>query len=178
MDPSLERRPRLLLGQATAVFATAMLLGSTSLADTPVSAFSTGNFHKGEMHFPLYRGASQQPEVIVPALPGNCERHVDTTVKWNEEQNKVTVRLRGKGVLDPHPTITRTLGVDFFPNPFWPEAKDIVDGVYQFWLVSPAEELTFYYDGTTLDLLGSTYEFPTPPPGAIPVPIPSVKLLG
>src|SRR5262245_14088934 len=107
MDQSLEHRPRFLRGQATAVFAVAMLLGSTSLADTPVEAFSTGNFHKGEMHFPMYRGGSQQPEVTVPALPGNCGRHVDATVKWNEEQDKVTVRLRGKGVLDPHPTITR-----------------------------------------------------------------------
>jgi hypothetical protein len=155
-----------------------MLLGSTSLADSPLEAFSTGNIHKGEMRFPLVRGASQQPEVTVPALPGNCERHVDVTLKWDEEEDWVTVRLRGKGVLDQYPTVHRTLGVDYFPNPFWPETKDVVNGVYQFWFVSPAEEHTFYYDGTTLDLLGSDLEFASPPPGSIPIPIPTVKLVG
>ena len=177
MDQPRSRRLRI-LGQAIALCCAALLFGSSSLADSPLDAFSSGNFHKGVIAIPLFRGAAPQPEVTIPALPNNCERHVDMTVRWNEEEDWVKVNLRGKGVLEQFPTITRTEGVNFFPNQFWPEIKDIVHGRYQFWFISAAEELTFYYDATTLDLLGSELDFPSQPPNTIAIPIPSAKIVG
>ncbi len=172
--PSSRRSWKLALVLCTA----SLLVGSTVLADRPSEISSSGNYHKGTLSLPLIRGAAMQPEVTLVTTPGNCERQIDMSVRWNEEEDWVKVKLRGKGVLVPYPNVPRTEGVNFFPNPFWPEAKDIVGGRYQFWFIAPAGDITFYYDATTLDIMGSQYEFPTPPPGAIPLTIPSVKLIG
>src|SRR5262245_22173681 len=163
MDGSTVRLSRRSPGVAVTLCAAVLLLGSTGLADQHLSPSGSGTFHKGEIHFPLIRGAAMQPEVTVVPLPGNCERHVDMTVRWSEEEDLVTVKLKGKGVLEQFPNVTRTLGVNFFPNPFWPEAQSFVGGRYQFWFISPAGNITFYYDLATKDLLGSQYDFASPP---------------
>lgn len=136
-----------------------------------------GDLHKGKIKMPLLRGAAMQPEVTVIAPLGQCDSQIDMTIKWNEQADWVKVRLRGDHVLERKPDIDRTPGVNFFPNPFWPEPEDIVDGRYQFWFISPGENIIFYYDYVTLDLLGSEYDFPTPPP-AIAIPIPGVNVMG
>src|SRR5690606_25007126 len=53
-----------------------------------------------------------------------------------------------------------------------PEAKDIVNGRYQLWFIMTSEEIPYYYDPVTLEILGSVHSFPTPPEGAIVVPLP------
>lgn len=119
-----------------------------------------------------------QPEVTVLTPFGQCDRPIEMTIRWNEQADWVKVRLRGEEVLERFPDLVRTEGVNFFPNPFWPESKDIQDGRYQFWFISPAGNMTFFYDPVTFDLIGSEFDFTTPPAGAIPLSIPSVKVLG
>jgi hypothetical protein len=152
--------------------------GSSGYADAPVAPRSGGDHHRGFLTVPLHRGAAVPPEATVIALPGNCEREMQVTLRWDEEDNIVQGKLTGKGVLVPHPDIDRTPGVNYFPNPFWPEIEDIHGGRYQFWIISEGPLLDFYYDGTTKDLLGSALDFPSPPPGSTTVSLPTVRAIG
>jgi hypothetical protein len=124
---------------------------------------------------PLYRGAATAFELTVIATPNGCTTHPVVDLDWSEEENVVNVHLHGKGVLQQFPSVSRTEGVDFFPNPFWPETKDFVGGRYQLWIISPAAPITFYYSGTDRHLLGSQYDFAEQPAGSIPVPFPTVR---
>src|SRR5262245_23158986 len=147
MNASRGSRPIHALGTAGALAGSFLLFGSIGLADSGFEEGAIGgDVHKGEMHVPMRWSVSTAPETLSIPVPGDCQRTIDMTMKWDEEQDYVRVRLKGKGVLTPHPTVHRTTGVDFFPNAFWPEQKDIDGGRYQFWLVSPAEAFTLYYD--------------------------------
>lgn len=164
---------------ATLGCAALSLTGADAHAAKPDGPFSKGNLEKGQLHLPLYRGNALPFELTVPATPNDCANHLDLTMKWDAAANEVEVKLKGKQALEPHPSISRTEGVDFFPNPFNPEIEDVVDGRYQLWLVSATGPmLLFYYDGATLDLLGSELDFEIPPPGSIPVPFPTLYLVG
>ncbi len=160
----------------TAALGLAMLLSSLGLADSPVRPRSSGTFHKGSLTMPLRRGGATPFEAFLPALPSSCEAEMTITLTWDEQANQVHARLKGRHVLVPHPTIRRTLGVDFFPNPIWPEQKDFTNGRYLFWILSPAQMITFYYDSATHDIIGSEFEHPTPPPGAASLTVPGLKL--
>lgn len=137
---------------------------------------SYGTYDKGTLTVPLRRGGAIIPETFLPQLPSNCTAEMTLTISWDEEENWVKYHLTGTHVLNPNPSVQRTEGVNFFPNPFWPEEQNFTNGRYMLWTISPSQMITFYYDPTTLDLMGSQYEFPTPPAGAIPVTIPGIKL--
>lgn len=161
--------------------AAALLLPSLGVGDAhapPKPAWSKGTTDRGVMRFRLHRGALLPSEFTIYDSPGNCEGSIEVTLRWNEATNRVRLRLKGKNVLHPHPDLDRTEGVDFFPNPFFPEPEDIVDGRYQLWMIGQAHLVTYYYDAQTLDLLGSEYDLPgPPPPGTIPVGIPTANLI-
>lgn len=166
-------------GPACALVVSSMFFGTVVLADQAFQeGRSFGDVHEGKMEIPLYWSAATAPEVYSVAMPGDCQRSINLTMRWDEEQDWLKVRLKGKHVLMPHPTVTRVPGVTFFPNPFWPEQAAYTNGRYQLWFISPSEEIHFYYDGATLDLVGSNHDFPSQPPGTIDVPIPGIKVLG
>jgi hypothetical protein len=161
----------------TAALGLGMLLGPLGFADSPVRPRSSGTYHKGSLTAPLRRGGATPFEAFLPALPSGCQAEMTITLAWDEQDNRVHARLRGKHVLVPHPTIRRTLGVDFFPNPIWPEQKDFRNGRYLFWILSPSRMITFYYDGATRAVMGSEFDTLAPPPGAIPLAVPGLKLV-
>lgn len=132
-----------------------------------------GDESRGRLTTQLHRGASVPDELMVIATPNDCRGSLDLEVEWDEAENYVRIHLTGENALDPHPTVHRTEGVDYFPNDFWPEAKDVEDGRYLLWLIHVPGLVDFYYDATTLDLLGSEYDFESPPENAIPVEIPA-----
>jgi hypothetical protein len=154
MQDVTQRKHRYLF---TGALGLAMLPGSPGFADSPARPRSSGTFHSGSLTVPLRRGAATPFEAFLPALPSNCAAEMTITLTWNERANQVHARLTGRHVLVPHPTIRRTQGVDFFPNPLWPEQKDISNGRYLLWILSPAQMITFYYDGATRDILGSEF---------------------
>ena len=178
MKRSLRRAALLAFGSVCIITSSLVLTGSSGHANAPVTAKSGGNYRKGFMTVPLYRGVAVPPEATVVALPGNCEREMKVTLRWDEEENEVKIKLTGDGVLVPHPNVDRTPGVNYFPNPFWPEIEDIVGGRYQFWIISQAGLLDFYYDASTLDLIGSALDFPSQPPDTIAVALPTVRAIG
>jgi hypothetical protein len=155
-----------------------LALAAVGVADSLFTPRSSGDHNKGTLQLPLRRGAAVAWETYFPILPSNCEGEMQLTLSWDEDENWVKVKLKGQHLFTPHPSIHRTEGVNFFPNPFFPERKDYDNGRYQFWLISPAGMITVYYSAITLDFIGTQYEFPTPPPDSIPVPVPGIKLVG
>lgn len=141
-------------------------------AGQPHVPYLKGDVDKGEYVSRLYRGAVVPDELLVLPTGDNCESHVDAHVSWNKAQNWVKVRLVGKKALTPYPTVNRTEGVDYFPNPFMPEPEDFNNGRYQFWFIMLGEPIDFYYDVATLDLLGSEHDFTEPPIGVITLHLP------
>jgi len=164
------------VGAIAAASSFALLLGNVAATNGP-TVQSKGTYEKGKLEIPLYRGAAQPLELAVIPTPNNCQGHVDLKLEWDEEENWVKVKLKGDNVLERFPDIDRTPGLNFNPNPWFPEPEDIVDGRYQFWIVTNGRMLTFWYDPSSLDLLGSELDFEDgPPAGAIPVPFPTLRL--
>ncbi|HYV50236.1 MAG TPA: hypothetical protein VFA20_35520 [Myxococcaceae bacterium] len=129
----------------------------------------------------MYRGASDGIEDYIYAPPdGDCENARGVfRIDWNSKQNVVKYQLKYKKI-PPHPSIHRTEGVDFFPNPAHLAPKDFDNGGYRFWTILAAQSFLndFYYSATTLDFVGSQYDFPAgQPPGTIKVQIPVFGLL-
>ena len=159
------------------VVGVAGFLWSSPADAMPDPPFGKGNLEKGTIEMPLYRGTAVPFELTTTAPPYACDEPLDMTLKWDAEENEVTVKLKGTAAMEPHPDIFRTEGVDFFPNPFHPESKDVIDGRYQLWLISAAgPELTFFYNPATLDLMGSELDFDEPPI-AIPIAFPTLYLV-
>jgi hypothetical protein len=147
----------------------------------PDAPYGTGNLDKGEFKVELFRGAAVPFEITVIETPNNCEGQVDLTVKWDREDNEVKVKLRSdNNTLEQHPDVERDFGVDYLPNPFFPELEDVVNGRYQLWIVSASGPImNFWYSPVTLDLVGGPGEFPPdepPPVGLIPVPFPTLYM--
>jgi hypothetical protein len=154
----------------------ALMLGSTGFADAPLRPQSSGDHHKGSLALTLRRGSDPPFETFLPTLMSNCQGEVALNLSWNEDENWVNIKLKGEHVLQPNPSITRTEGVNFLPNPFFPEEQSYTNGRYLFWFIAPAPLITVYYDPVTLDMIGTEFELPTPPPGAIPLQLPGIKL--
>ncbi len=157
-----------------AVFALALASAAPAHAK-PDGPYGKGNLAKGEVKVMLNRGAVVPFELTVMATPNNCEGHMELTVSWDEDDNEVVLRLEGDEVLTPHPTVERTLGVDYTPNAFFPEPEDYTNGRYQLWVLGAGPITMFYYDPSTLDLMGSQHDFEVPPP-AIPVFLPTQRM--
>lgn len=69
-----------------------LVLGTLSVAGPHVGPRASGDHHKGSFKVPLFRGFAVQPEGTVLELPNNCEREMQLEVRWNEENNQVTVK--------------------------------------------------------------------------------------
>jgi hypothetical protein len=140
-------------------------------------AVGKGTLEKGSIDLQLYRGAVVPFEITVIATPNECNSHLDLNISWDESKNEVRLRMRGKNALEQYPSIDRTLGENYLPNPHFPEPEDFDDGRYQLWIVGAAGPvMPFYYDIETLDLLGGAPDFETPPVPAIPVPFPTLYM--
>src|SRR6185295_6920992 len=149
--------------------------------DKLVAPIWLGDDNRGALVAPMYRGASDGIEDYVYAPPdGDCENARGVMrIDWNSKQNVVKYQLKYKKI-PPHPSIHRTEGVDFFPNPAHLAPKDFDNGGYRFWTILAAQSFLndFYYSATTLDFVGSQYDFPAgQPPGTIKVQNPVFGLL-
>ena len=89
--------------------------------------FDSGNLDAGEFKVELYRGGAVPFELTVAATPNNCEGEIDLTVSWDRDANTVDVAMRSdNNTLEVSPSVDRDLGVDYFPNAFFPEPEDVV----------------------------------------------------
>jgi len=135
---------------------------------------------KGEFRVPLVVGAL--PRELNVATPEMCEGEVDSWVnyKYDRKKNKVWVTVHIEGMPTEPPTICYS---DYQSNPStqFNEYPDCVeDGVWQVWTIGNLfhKDMTFWYDATTLQLLGGDDRFPNgPPAGSFPVIIPGVQMV-
>lgn len=156
----------------------------TRADDELIAPVWKGNDDKGSLYLPQWRGASVGIEEYVWAPPsGDCRKLKGTVrVDWDSAANTAHIVMKYRG-LPRRPSVRRTEGVDYFPDPFHDFPKDFDNGVYRLWVIQGADPVvgTFYYDPATLELLGSQYDFPEGPPNGgavIPVNIPLFTLSG
>jgi hypothetical protein len=156
-----------------------LLLGlPASASDDNIRKFATGTLEEGSLTLPLHRGGSPPVEQLVAATT-DCDAHLTLRITWSKSENVVNVHLVGKGVLEPFPTVLRQVGVNWLPNPFVTETKDVVNGRYQLWIVGGGGPMvTFYFDRTTLNLKGSELDFATPPANSVTLKFPTSYLIG
>ncbi len=168
------KRPLRFIALAGALALASTAMGPSQPADASIDnlELSFGDAKKGFMTLPLYRAGSVPDEFLVLATPGDCQRSVQVTMAWDEAENWVRIRVQSKGALERFPSVDRTEGVDYFHNPWWPEPIDFDNGRYLLWFISSPQLATFYYDVNTLELLGSEYDFESPPIPSIPIEIP------
>lgn len=154
----------------------------TQADDLILSPIWLGDNDKGTLYAPLWRGAFEGIEdyVYTPA-DGDCTKTKGTVrIDWDSAANTVNVLIKGKN-FQVAPSVTRTEGVNWFPDAFHPAPKDITNGAYRIWIVlaSTTRSANFWYDPNTLNLLGSDFDFPSgPPAGAIPVAFPVFSITG
>lgn len=139
-----------------------------------------GGDDRGALLSPLFRGTAAGIEDYVFTPPdGDCKNARGVLrIDWDKAANTVRYQLKLKKV-PVRPEVHRTLGVDFFPDPYHPAPKDFVNGGYRFWTILSAQGLLndFYYDPATLLFLGSQWDFPAgPPAGAIKISVPVFAL--
>ncbi len=175
-NASTRKRKRLglMMGLSVGIATAFASTGSYATHNHQTTPASAGTYEKGELEIPLHRGGAIPFELTVLKTK-DCDGEVKLDIKWDEEENWVKVHATGKRVLDRFPDVDRTEGVNFFPNAFLPEPEDIEDGYYQLWLVASGPMLDFYFDPVTLDLMGSSWDFETPP-SPIVVPFPTLKM--
>ena len=155
----------------TALVSFLILLPDSIVAQSRLS--SRGDVERGSLEIDLHRGAVPPFEILVTETPAES---MHLSVDWNAKQDRVHLRLRGKKALVRYPDIDRKLGENYYPNAFFPEPEDIEGGRYQLWIVSAAgPKINFYYNPDTLDLLGSEFDFESPP-SPIAVPFPTLYL--
>lgn len=135
----------------------------------------------GALVMPMFRGTAVAIEDYLFTPPdGDCGNVRGTLrIDWNSHANRVRYQIKYKNV-PVHPSVHRTEGVDFYPNPVYAAPKDIEDGAYRMWTVLGALSIfrEFYYDGQTFLFVGSEFDFPGgAPPGTITAHIPVFILL-
>ncbi len=149
--------------------------------DKLIAPIWSGDDDRGSLVSPMYRGASAGIEdYIFTPSDGDCANARGIfRIDWDKKKNQVHYQVKYKKV-PVHPAVHRTEGVDYFSDAFHAAPKDFTNGGYRFWTILSAQNgtsKTFYYDPTTLLILGSEYDFPSgPPTGAIPVVIPVFTL--
>ena len=131
---------------------------------------------EGRFEFPLALGLAGNNEVQI-APPQVCEGSARATVTYSKAQNRVLLDVDYHG-LPYRPSFTRPRDVS---NPYvqWPVSVENAN--YQVWFLGRQFNFTttFYYSGTTLQLIGSEFDLPNgPPAGSIPVAVPSAQMIG
>jgi hypothetical protein len=133
----------------------------------------TGDDDHGTLFTPLWRGAFLGIEdyAYAPAN-GDCRDQRGTVyIEWSSTDNTVHIVVKGKHA-PTSPAVHRQEGTEYQFDKFHDAPKDITDSKYKIWIVlgNTATIGNFYYDPTTLDLLGNDFNFPDGPPN------PSVKV--
>ena len=139
-----------------------------------------GDDDRGALVSPMFRGAAAGIEDYVFTPPdGDCASTRGVfRIDWDAAANTVRYQVKLKKV-PVRPSVRRTEGVDYFPNPYHDTPKDIRNGGYRLWTVLSAQGLLndFYYDAGTLLFAGSQWDFPGgQPAGTIKVSVPVFAL--
>ncbi|MEQ9319320.1 MAG: hypothetical protein RIF41_09170 [Polyangiaceae bacterium] len=166
---------------------------ATSSAESALEAedFSFKNttkngLSKGKLKYDKFSLDLQIANELSIREPSMCDGGGSAKITWDESKNEVKISAKFDG-LPYRPTYDYG---DYLGNPghtINPMPDVTEDGVWQMWLIGRwgTIESTWYYDGTTGDLLGNETEFAPggrfgpngPPAGAIPVTVPAFHMI-
>jgi hypothetical protein len=133
---------------------------------------------KGEFEIPMTIGGAAPTETVLEE-PLMCSPEAKAKVKIKYDKSKNTVKL----IADFHKALpyrmsyTRAVDVSTPYNQF---PVTVTNGKWQLWFVPRlfSFETNFYYDATTLRLLGNEVEFPGgPPPNSFPISVPTLQMI-
>jgi hypothetical protein len=133
---------------------------------------------KGEFEIPLTPGGGAPTEVILEE-PRMCspQAKAKVTIKYDKAANTVKLIADFHRALPYRMSYTRAVDVSTPYNVF---PVSVQNGKWQLWFVTRvfSFETNFYYDATTLRLLGNEAEFPGgPPPNAFPIAVPTLHMI-
>lgn len=167
-------------------------LAGTASASTPVSPFALtprapngisaieqryvyAPPDEGRLNFSMTTGNVFPTEVIIEE-PSMCDddAKAEMEIRYSKRKNEVELRGRFEG-LPYRMSYTRDVDVSTPYNQF---PVSVEEGVWQFWFVIRQFNFktTMFYDPMTLQLIGSEFDI-TPPPGAIPVQVPTLHMV-
>lgn len=132
---------------------------------------------EGVIEFPLQLGVNPSNELIIEE-PSICNGSAFVRFTYSKSKNKVTVEALFKGL--PYRMSASRPDDPSTPWNQWPTS--VTNGKWQLWLAGKLynKESIFYYDATTLDLIGNEYDLAKtggPPPDAIPQSIPVLQMI-
>jgi hypothetical protein len=131
---------------------------------------------KGSFELPLSPGVAAPLEVRIET-PETCNGTANVRISYDKARNEVILEAAFRRALPFRFDFTRPEDVSTRFNR-WPVS--VQDGKWQIWFVGRilTVELRFFYDRTTMELLGSEFDFPNgPPPNSFPVPIPVSQMV-
>lgn len=133
---------------------------------------------EGSFEIALRLGMAAPNEVLIEE-PEQCRPEAKATARltYSKRQNKVVLEAEYDG-LPYRMSYTRP---DDISTPYNQFPQSVRDGKWQIWFVGRLLNFrtTFYYDATTLRLIGHAQDLPGgPPPHSIPVQLPTLHMFG
>lgn len=133
--------------------------------------------NKGELVIPLQIGAVAPTETVLEE-PIMCspDATAQVTIKYDKSKNEV------KFVADFHKALPYRMSHTRpdVSTPYNQFPVSVQDGKWQMWFVTRlfSFETNFYYDASTLQLIGNEAEFPGgPPPNSFPISVPTIHMV-
>jgi hypothetical protein len=133
---------------------------------------------KGEFVIPLSAGGGAPTELILEE-PMMCrpEAKAQVTIRYDKSKNEVKFIADFKKALPYRLSVTRPVDTSTPYNQF---PISVHDGKWQMWFVTRvfSFQTNFYYDASTLQLIGNEAEFPGgPPPNSFPIAVPTLHMI-
>jgi hypothetical protein len=129
---------------------------------------------EGRLEIPLIPGLTSPNEVVIRE-PSMCRGSAKVTIEYSKSRGRVVLDATFRG-LPYRMDFTRPADVSTPYNQF---PVSVQDGKWQIWLVGRVFnfETLFYYDSTTLKLIGNEHDLPGgPPPNSFPVSVPVMHM--
>jgi len=129
---------------------------------------------EGKFEFPLIQGLTSPNEVVIRE-PMMCKGSASVSFEYSKAANKVVLEAKFHG-LPYRMGFTRPVDVSTPYNQF---PVSVQNGKWQIWIVGRVMsfETKFYYDATTLKLIGNEVDLPNgPPPNSFPVSVPTMQM--
>ncbi len=133
---------------------------------------------KGEFEIPLSVGAGAPSEVILeePIMCGDRAK-AKVNIRYDKAANTVKLTADFDKALPYRMSYTRAVDAS---TPYNQQLVSVHEGKWQLWFVTRlfSFETNFYYDATTLRLIGNEADFPGgPPPNAFPISVPTIHMI-
>jgi len=131
---------------------------------------------EGSFSFSLRSGNVFPTEVIIeePMMCNGGKAEVD--IRYSKRRNEVVLKAKFDKGLPYRMSYTRQVDVSTPYNQF---PVSVEDGIWQIWFVVRMFNFhtNYYYDATTLQLIGAEVDHPVQPPGSFAISVPTLHMI-